>query len=91
MSILTLVAICSAVTIAGLAILALTDPKRRGMRQTHSPLMAGIRSLALAIALLPGLWLLVSLQSASLFIWLGAAALGGWCLTMLLPRIGERN
>lgn len=88
---MTVVAICAAVTIAALAALALTDPKRRRMRQSQSPLIALTRYLALAAALLPGLWLLVTLQSASLFIWLGAAALGGWCLTLLLPRIGERN
>jgi hypothetical protein len=79
------------VTIAALAVLALTDPKRRRTRHRRSPQMTAVRFLALAVALLPGLWLLVTLQSASLFIWLGAAALGGWFLTLLLPRIGEKS
>lgn len=91
MNVLSIIAIAATVTITGLIVLALTDPKRRRMRYTANPAVAVARYLATAVALLPGLWLLVTLQAASLFIWLGVAALGGWFLTMVLPRISTKD
>lgn len=91
MNIQFIVAIAGAVTVAGLIVLALTDPKRRRTRHRSSAVTTFVRYLASAVALLPGIWLLVTLQAASLFIWLGVAALSGWGLTMILPRTSMKG
>lgn len=88
MNIQSIVAVAGMITIAGLIVLALTDSKRR--RTRHRP-SAAARYLASAVALLPGIWLLGTLQAASLFIWLGVAALSGWGLTVILPRTSMKE
>ncbi|CFX21729.1 conserved membrane protein of unknown function [Candidatus Filomicrobium marinum] len=91
MNIQSIVAVAGMITIAGLIVLALTDSKRR--RTRHRPRAAAtvVRYLVSAVALLPGIWLLGTLQAASLFIWLGVAALSGWGLTVILPRTSMKE
>jgi hypothetical protein len=83
MSLATVAAV--GVSLAALAHLAATDPKRR--RAFRLPEPAPRRpGVVWAAALLPGLLLPVSAGAGGFFVWLGAVAVLGWAIAALSPN-----
>jgi hypothetical protein len=83
MNLATLAAV--GVSLAALAHLAATDPKRRRAFRLPEP---GPRrpGVVWAAALLPGLLLPVSAGAGGFFVWLGAVAVLGWAIAALSPN-----
>ena len=78
-----------AFTLLMLWLLGATDPKRSrlsaGNWDAPSRLPRGLLTL---LAILPGVLLLLSGQTAAFLIWLGGASVAGWGIVHLLPRPG---
>lgn len=71
---------CALVSAACIALLAAADPKRRG---TH-PARPGLRRLLVFAALMPGLALGVAGLWSDFLIWVGAAAIFGWTIAVVV-------
>lgn len=70
-------ALVSAVCIA---LLAVADPKRRGVR----PARPGLRRVLILMTFAPGLALGVASRWSDFLIWIGAAAILGWAIAALV-------
>lgn len=79
--------ICALASTAGLAFLAITDPKRR--RGDQDPRRMIRRWPAILLALGPGLWLAATGQGVSFLIWIGATAILGWATAALVNLRGS--
>lgn len=82
---MTTLIILVALSIFSLMFLGLSDPKRLGQRKTTNKLIVSRRYLV-ALALLPGLWLLINQEGAFFLIWLGVVTVTGWVLALLLKQ-----
>jgi hypothetical protein len=81
--------VASAVTLAAIAYLAATDPKRRRVFGVDPRPRRRHATVALAAALLPGPLLLSGGNGAGFVVWLGTAAVAGWGLTAMPPDRGR--
>ena len=80
-------ALACTVSASALIALGLTDPKRRRSPHRSSAPQKPIRRALLLAALLPGLWLLATVQSVGFLIWLGCVALAGWVVALSLQML----
>ena len=80
-------ALACAVSVSGLIALGVSDPKRRRSSHRSNASLKPIRRALLLLALLPGLWLLVTIQSVGFLIWLGCVALAGWVIALALQML----
>lgn len=71
-------------SLVGLVLLALSDPKRARLNRRSQWLGRGARRTVSALVCLPGLILLAQGFYAAVLLWLGALLLGGWGLAWLL-------
>jgi MFS family permease len=67
---------CALLSVAGVAILAAIDPKRR--RDTRRAARSGLRRLLWIAIFIPGVALGVAGRWSEFLIWIGAAAVLGW-------------
>jgi hypothetical protein len=74
-----------AVSLAGLARLTATDPKRRRAFRLAEP-APGRTGAAWAAVLLPGLMVPVWAGAAGFFVWLGASSVLGWAIAAAPPQ-----
>lgn len=72
---------CALLSAAGIAVLAATDPKRRG--NTSRSARSGTRRFVWLAALAPGVALGVAGRWSDFLIWVGAAAVLGWGIAVL--------
>lgn len=72
---------CCAVTSAGsIVLLAVRDPRRNGLVRAK----AGFRRLLFFLVLLPGLMLGIADQWSDFLIWIGATAIFGWTIALVI-------
>jgi hypothetical protein len=71
-----------------LAFLAASDARRLPER---SSTLAGLRRLALAVAILPGVLLAIGSQWVAFLIWLGATAVLGWAVAAAASMMSSRR
>lgn len=77
----------AAISLALMLLLWRGDPKRRRVaRLPGSGDGAARRRLLAAAALVPGLVLAATGDSAAFLVWFGACAIGGWLIAQLRPR-----
>jgi len=89
---LLLASLAIIVTAAALLALCAGDPKRRRTKRLgESSLGAAMRRGLVAVALMPGVGLLLAGQGAALLIWLGVSALFGWLLTLVFASGADRK
>lgn len=84
---------CAVFSVAGVAILAAIDPKRR--RDSRRAARSGMRRLLWLAILIPGVALGIGGRWSDFLIWAGAAAVLGWGIAALfslrLSRGNEKN
>jgi MFS family permease len=73
---------CAVLSAAGVAILAMIDPKRR--RDTRRAARSGLRRVLWLAIFIPGIALGIAGRWSEFLIWIGAAAVFGWGITALL-------
>lgn len=81
---------CTGASLAALAALAATDPKRRRAFRLPALAAAPDRRLLWTAALAPGALAAVAGGGGGLLLWFGASTVGGWGLAALSPDRTER-
>lgn len=81
---------CTGASLAALAALAATDPKRRRAFRLPALAAAPDRRLLWTAALAPGALAAFAGGGGGLLLWFGASAVGGWGLAALSPDRTER-
>ncbi|MEO0622179.1 MAG: hypothetical protein AAFU49_00385 [Pseudomonadota bacterium] len=75
-----------AVTVAGQAVLRLSDAKRRRVFSLPARRFGPLRVLARGAVWLPGVALVLLGDVAALVIWMGAATVTGWAIACVTPE-----
>lgn len=78
--------VATCITVVGIVAIGLTDPKRA--RRRAERLSKVVRYAGFALALGPGLLLVLKAHAVAALIWIGASAIGGWAVTNAL-NIGK--
>ncbi len=77
--------IATAITLAGIGWLAVTDPKRRRVFEMSDPARPRRTVPVVAAAFIPGIALLALGNGAAFVVWLGATTVFGWGIAALTP------
>lgn len=75
--------VCS---VASIAFLGWTDPKRRSQRVSSAGRLRVLRTASLFGSILPGLWLLFWHDGGYFLMWFGLVAVVGWIVALVLRQ-----
>lgn len=75
-----------ACSVASIAFLGWTDPKRTSQRMSTEGRLRLFRKASLFGSILPGLWLLFWHDGGYFLMWLGLVAVVGWAVALLLRQ-----